>query len=230
MFSFISCQKKQLNQVVFLKKNQDVGLYREPEYLKKVQLKLGDLQVNEIHEKLNFRDELLINASISVFEKGKLIRTINKSKFLIEVKKGDLIHLDSLSFPEVEVKKNQLLGVQISVWEVDDYSKINEKVTQINQVVTLVQVPITLMEWSSVSNPLGWFMWGVRVGGFGLNWLSKNDRNDLIGVSEIQWKENDMPKFNFTRSKKDIFVNLKKGLTNFNYVLNYQIISKEVIR
>ena len=80
MFSFISCQKKQLNQVVFLKKNQDVGLYREPEYLKKVQLKLGDLQVNEIQEKLNFRDELLINASISVFEKGKL-RTYTRTDY-----------------------------------------------------------------------------------------------------------------------------------------------------
>jgi hypothetical protein len=169
-----------------------------------------------------------LNTNISVFENGKLLQSINKTSFLKGVKKGSVISLDSILLPSVEVKKNQVLGVQISIWEVDDYTAINQTVGQINQIGGLVQ--ITLLEWSSVSNPIGWFLWGARVGGLGLNWLSKKDKNDLMGVSEVQWKENEMPSKNFVRSKREVFRGKGNPLTNFNYIFNYQIISKELIR
>jgi hypothetical protein len=226
VLSLLSCHKK---QVVMLSKN-DKSLIREAEYVKNISLKLGDLQVNEIQEKLTFKDELLLNVSISVFENGKLLQAANKSSYLNGVKKGQTIKLDTIKLPMLDVKKNQTLGIQISVWEVDDYTAINKTMGQINQLGGLVQVPITLLEWSSVSNPVGWFLWGSRVGGLGLYWIAKKDKNDLIGVSEVQWKEDKMPKFNFIRSKKEVFNKQGNPLTNFNYVLTYQIISKEMIR
>lgn len=222
-----SCQRKA--QVVLLQKG-DMSLIREPEYSKKIKLSIKDLRCNEIQEKLTLKDELLLNVSISVFENGKLLQTLNKTSFLKEVKKGDLIPLDTIQMPEVEVKKNQLLGVQISIWEVDDYTSINKTMGQINQVGGLLQVPITLLEWSAVSNPMGWFLWGTRLSGLGLYWLSKKDKNDLMGVSEVQWYEKEMPKSNFIRSKKEVFIGKGNPLTNFNYQLRYQIISKEIIR
>lgn len=226
-FSLIACQKK---QVVHILSKDDKSLLREVEYRKQVQLKLGDLRVEEIQEKLTLKDEILLNANISVFENGKLLQSINKTSFLKGVKKGSVILLDSILLPSVEVKKNQVLGVQISIWEIDDYTAINQTFGQINQIGGLVQIPITLLEWSSVSNPVGWFLWGARVGGLGLNWLSKKDKNDLMGVSEVQWKENEMPSKNFVRSKREVFRGKGNPLTNFNYIFNYQIISKEIIR
>jgi len=226
-FSLIACQKK---QVVPVLSKDDKSLLREVEYVKKVKLNLQALKINAIQEKLTFRDELVLNASISVFENGKLVHTGNKTSFLRGVKKGDLISLDSIQLPEFEVKKNQLLGVQVSIWEIDDYTQINQRFRQINQIGGLVQIPITLLEWSSVSNPVGWFLWGARIGGLGLSWLAQKDKDDLMGVSEVQWMEKEMPSVNFTRSKKEVFTGKGNALTNFNYVLTYQIISKEIIK
>lgn len=226
-FSLIACQKK---QVVHVMSKDDKSLIREVEYVKKVKLNLQALKINAIQEKLTLRDELVLNASISVFENGKIVHTGNNTSFLKGVKKGDVIPLDSIQLPEFEVKKNQLLGVQVSIWEVDDYTQINQRFRQINQIGGLVQIPITLLEWSSVSNPVGWFLWGARIGGLGMSWLSQKDKDDLMGVSEVQWLEKDMPSVNFTRSKKEVFTGKGNALTNFNYVLTYQIISKEIIR
>ncbi len=227
IFSLMACQKKP--QVVMLKKD-DTSLIREPEYLKKIRLELQDLKCNEIQEKFTFKDEILLIATISVFEKGQLVESLNRTSFLPGMGKDMIIGLDSIKLPELIVKKNQTLGIQISVWEVDDYTSINKTMGQINQIGGLLQVPITLLEWSAVSNPVGWFLWGSRVSGLGLQWLSKKDKNDLIGVSEVQWLEKDMPINNFVRSKKEVFVKKGKSLTNFNYVLRYQIHSKEMIR
>ncbi|MEY2793477.1 MAG: hypothetical protein RJA76_1469 [Bacteroidota bacterium] len=226
-FMLYSCQKKP--QVVLLKK-EDKSLLREPEYLKRIRLELQDLKSNEIQEKLTLEDEILLIATISVFERGKLVESFNRTSFLQGIKKGNVISLDSIKLPEVLVKKNQTLGVQISIWEVDDYTSLNKAIGQINQIGGLVQVPITLLEWSSVSNPVGWFLWGSRVGGLGLQWLAKKDKNDIIGVSEVQWPEKEMPVYDFVRSKKEVFEKKGKSLTNFNYILRYQIHSKEMIR
>ena len=224
---FNSCQKKQF---VSVDQKKDQKLIEEPVYVKNVKLNLQGLKINAIQEKLTLRDELVLNASISVFENGKLVHTGNKTSFLKGVKKGEYIPLDSIQLPAFEVKKNQMLGVQISIWEIDDYAQINQRFRQINQIGGLIQIPITLLEWSSVSNPVGWFLWGARIGGLGMSWLSQKDKDDLMGVSEVQWLEKDMPSVNFTRSKKEVFTGKGNALTNFNYVLTYQIISKEIIR
>lgn len=227
IFCFNSCQKKQF---VSVDQKKDQKLIEEPVYVKNVILNLQGLKINAIQEKLTLRDELVLNASISVFENGKLLHTGNKTSFLKGVKKGDYIPLDSIQLPAFEVKKNQMLGVQISIWEIDDYAQINQRFRQINQIGGLVQIPITLLEWSSVSNPVGWFLWGTRIGGLGMSWLSQKDKDDLMGVSEVQWLEKDMPNVNFTRSKKEVFEGKGNTLTNFNYVLTYQIISKQIIK
>lgn len=227
IFCFNSCQKKQF---VSVDQKKDQKLIEEPVNVKNVKLNLQGLKINAIQEKLTLRDELVLNASISVFENGKLLHTGNKTSFLKGVKKGDYIPLDSIQLPAFEVKKNQMLGVQISIWEIDDYAQINQRFSQINQIGGLVQIPITLLEWSSVSNPVGWFLWGARIGGLGMSWLSQKDKDDLMGVSEVQWLEKDMPNVNFTRSKKEVFEGKGNTLTNFNYVLTYQIISKQIIK
>ena len=227
---FSACQKKQLVQSNSKTNTETVKAKPKLLAYKKIQLGFNELKVNEIQEKLTLKDEVLLIANVSVFENEKLIQTISKSTFLKKVKAGATIKLDSLQIPLVELKEKQTLGIQVSLWEVDNYQQINEAVRQINQVGGILQLPITLLEWSSVSNPVSWFLWGSRLSGLGLNWLEKNDKNDLIGVSELQWKFEEIPSYKAIRSKKEVFNKQGNRLTNFNYVLTYQIATNPVLK
>lgn len=223
---FSACQKKQL---VVQQSVAEKPLIKK-EQLKKISLNLQELRVEEIQEKLTFKDELLLTVTVSVFEQDKLVNSVARTSFMKSVKKGQLVRLDSIRLPDIALKERQTLGVQVSLWEVDDYQQINQRISQVNQIGGLVQLPITLLEWSAVSNPLGWFLWGTRIGGFGFQWLSKYDANDVVGVSEVLWKFEEIPNGKIVRTKKEVFSKKGNRLTNFNYVLTYQIKSKEEFR
>ena len=98
----------------------------------------------------------------------------------------------------------------------------------VNQVGGFLQIPIYMMEWSSVSNPLSWFLWGSRIGAWGLDWLAQVDHNDLLGVSEITWDWNDLPANMATRYKRGNWKGGKRGVNAYIYSFGYQIKVKDV--
>ncbi len=190
---------------------------------KLISLKLESIKANDIQEDLTFSDELLLNYSISLIENDKVIQSYIGVKNLGNVKKGQKIQLDSLVLHSIILKKNQKLGIQISLWEIDNYDQMAKALNQVNTFGGILQVPIALAEWSSISNPLGWFLWGTRAGSFGMVFLSKFDQNDLLGVSEIVWPYEEIPKGKVERFKKGNWKGGKNGINSYDYQFTYQI-------
>jgi hypothetical protein len=164
-----------------------------------------------------------LNYSISLIENNKVTKSYAGIKKMENVKQGQKIALDSLVLPSIKVEKNQKIGVQLSLWEIDNYEEISKTLNQVNTFGGILQVPIALAEWSSLSNPLGWFLWGTRASGLGMVILSKFDQNDLLGVSELIWPFEEIPKGKVERFKRINWKGGRKGINSYDYQFNYQI-------
>lgn len=223
VFCLSACNKKAIP--VAQKKSND-SLYHKalitpPKKL--VSLNLGSIKANDIQENLTFSDELILSYSISLIENEKIIQTYAAMKKLGTIKQGQKIQLDSLVLPSIKLTKNQKIGIQLALWEIDNYEEISKKLNQVNTFGGILQVPIALAEWSAISNPLGWFLWGTRAGGLGMIFLSKFDQNDLLGVSEIVWPFDEIPKGKVERFKRVNWKGGKSGINSYDYQFTYQI-------
>lgn len=196
--------------------------------IKQIELAMSDIQGIDIQEQLTGHDELLLTYQIGILERDSLVYSKMATVYLGNAKQGQKIQLDTLSRVAVELHPGQVLGVQVALWEVDDYQKTQKVLRRVNQVGGFLQIPIYMMEWSSVSNPLSWFLWGSRIGAWGLDWLAQVDHNDLLGVSEITWDWNDLPANMATRYKRGNWKGGKRGVNAYIYSFGYQIKVKDV--
>lgn len=195
---------------------------------KHVELSLQSMKAIDIQEQLTGHDELFVAYQIGIIERDSLIYSQINTVYVGNAKQGQVLPLDTMAHLSVELKPGQTLGIQVALWEVDDYQKMQKFMRQVNHVGGFLQVPIHMLEWSSVSNPLAWFLWGSRVSGWGLDWLAQVDRNDLIGVSEIRWNWDEIPSKNATRFKRGNWKGGKRGLNEYVYSFAYQIKVKDI--
>ena len=197
---------------------------------KQVELAMQAIKAVDIQEVLTGHDEVLLAYQIGIIERDSLVYSRLSTVFLGHAKQGHLLPLDTLTPLSVELKPGQSLGIQVALWEVDDYQKMQKVMRQVNHVGGFLQVPISMLEWSSVSNPLAWFLWGSRVSGWGLDWLAHVDRNDVLGVSEIRWNWDEIPSKNVTRFKRGNWKGGKRGLNQYVYSFAYQIKVKDITK
>ena len=196
--------------------------------IKQVELSMQEIKAIDIQEQITGHDEVLLAYQIGIIERDSLIYSRLSTVYLGNAKQGQKLDLDTLSSLSLELKPGQALGIQMALWEVDDYQKMQKIVRQVNNVGGFLQIPIHMLEWSSVSNPLTWFLWGSRISGWGLDWWAYVDRNDLLGVSEITWNWNDIPTKNSTRYKRGTWKGGKRGLNEYVYSFAYQIKVKDI--
>ena len=197
---------------------------------KQVELSMQEIKAIDIQEALAGHDEVLLAYQIGIIERDSLIYSRLSTVYLGNAKQGQVIPLDTLSRLSVELKPGQSLGIQVTLWEVDDYQKMQKIMRQVNHVGGFLQVPIHMLEWSSVSNPLAWFLWGSRVSGWGLDWLAHVDRNDVVGISELRWNWDEIPAKNVTRFKRGNWKGGKRGLNEYVYSFAYQIKVKDITK
>ena len=196
--------------------------------IKQVELSMQEIKAIDIQEQITGHDEVLLAYQIGIIERDSLIYSRLSTVYLGNAKQGQKLDLDTLSSLSLELKPGQALGIQMALWEVDDYQKMQKIVRQVNNVGGFLQIPIHMLEWSSVSNPLTWFLWGSRISGWGLDWWAHVDGNDLLGVSEITWNWNDIPTKNSTRYKRGTWKGGKRGLNEYLYSFAYQIKVKDI--
>jgi len=196
--------------------------------IKQVELSMQEIKAIDIQEQITGHDEVLLAYQIGIIERDSLIYSRLSTVYLGNAKQGQKLDFDTLSRLSLELKPGQALGIQMALWEVDDYQKMQKIVRQVNNVGGFLQIPIHMLEWSSVSNPLTWFLWGSRISGWGLDWWAYVDRNDLLGVSEITWNWNDIPTKNSTRYKRGTWKGGKRGLNEYVYSFAYQIKVKDI--
>lgn len=209
--------------------NQVTDLTVQP-VAKEVKLSLKSITAYDLQENLTLRDELMVQIAIVRIVGETVFPESSKWVYVGSVAQGQQISLDTVQLKSAVIRPGERVGVQVSLWELDDYSKDQSFVHQLNQVSGLVQIPITLLEWSSFSNPLSWFIWGARIGSVGLDWWAKRDVKDLLGVSEVQWDYVDMPKGKLARFKRGTWKGGKRGLGAYQYGFAYEIRVNDSLR
>lgn len=197
---------------------------------KEVQLQLKSLTAHDLQENVTLRDELIVQVAIVKIQGETVFPESLKWVYVGSVAQGAEVKLDTIQLKSVLIRPGERVGVQVSLWELDDYSKDQAFIHQLNQVSGLVQIPLTLMEWSSFSNPVSWFIWGARLGSIGLDWWAKRDGKDLLGVSEIQWDYADMSKGRSVRYKRGNWKGGKRGLGAYQYGFSYEIHVNDSLR
>ncbi len=190
---------------------------------KEIQLHLKSMIAHDLQENVTFRDELLIQVNQVKIIGEKVYPAGTRWIYVGSVGQGQEIKLDTVKMQAVLIRPEERLGIQVSLWELDDYSKDQAFIHQLNQVSGLVQIPLTLLEWSSISNPVSWFLWGARFGSVGLDWWAKRDGKDLLGVSEVQWDYSAMSKGKSVRFKRGNWKGGKRGLGAYHYGFSYEI-------
>ena len=190
---------------------------------REISLQLASISAYDIQENVNLKDELWVEYNLVAIKKGKILRMETASRFLGGARQGDKIVLDTLPALRILLNPGEQLGLQVSLWELDDYTKDQQLLNQVNQWGGMLQVPLMLVEWSAVSNPISWFLWGARLGSLGLHYWSKQDGRDLLGVSELQWDWSALPKGKSTRFKRGNWNGGKAGLDAYQYGYAYRI-------
>jgi hypothetical protein len=190
---------------------------------REISLQLASVTAYEIQENVNLKDELWVEYNLVAIKDGKILRMEMASRFLGGVPQGNKIGLDTIPALRILLNPGEQLGLQVSLWELDDYTKDQHLLNQVNQWGGMLQVPLMLVEWSAVSNPISWFLWGARLGSLGLHYWSKQDGRDLLGVSELQWDWSALPKGKATRFKRGNWKGGKAGLDAYQYGYAYRI-------
>ena len=138
--------------------------------------------------------------------------------------------LDSIPGLRLDLKEGQKLGIQIALWEIDDYSKSQKFLNKVGMYSSALQIPLTFIEWSSASNPLGWFLWGTRLSSMGLDFLATLDRDDLLGISEGVWTWDDLSLQNRSRIKRIQWKGKDSAINSFHYEFGYEIKVKDIVK
>jgi len=197
---------------------------------KQVDLILQPLIANDIQENLTRYDELFVIYSLSVVDHDSVVKAAHGTRYLGKVKKGAKISLDSIPGLRLDVKEGQKLGIQIALWEIDDYSKSQKFLNKVSSYSEALQIPLAFVEWSSVSNPLGWFLWGTRLSSVGLDFLASLDRDDLLGISEVVWTWDDLSLQNRPRIKRIHWKGKDSAINSFYYEFGYEIKVKDIVK
>ena len=215
---FISCRHKSLP----LQMTRPVPTKVE-EKPKEISLQLKAIKAYDIQENLSLHDEIWLEYNLVTIKSGKVLRMETASRYLGTIKQGGKIELDSIPALKINLNPGEQLGVQISLWELDDYTKDIKLLKQVNHWGGILQVPLMMVEWSSVSNPLSWFLWGTRLGSLGLSYWSTQDGRDLLGVSELQWDWAGIPRGKVSRFKRGNWKGGRSNVNGFQYGYSYQI-------
>ena len=133
-----------------------------------VSLELISIKAYDIQEILSIHDELWLEYNLVAIKEGKILRAETTSRYVGKIKQGQTIALDSIPALHIQLNPGEQLGLQLAVWELDDYAKDLKLLNQVNHWGGVLQVPLMLVEWSPISNPLSWFLWGTRLGAVGL--------------------------------------------------------------
>ena len=197
---------------------------------KQVDLKLKPLIAHDIQENLTQFDELFVTYSLSVVEKDSVVKAAHGTHYLGKVKRGAKLSLDSIPGLQLDFKEGQKLGIQIALWEIDDYSKSQKFLNKVSTYTNALQIPLTFIEWSSASNPLGWFLWGTRLSSMGLDFLATLDRDDLLGISEGVWSWDDLSLQNRPRIKRIQWRGKDSAINSFHYEFGYEIKVKDIVK
>ncbi|MEN9959445.1 MAG: hypothetical protein RLZZ474_1689 [Bacteroidota bacterium] len=196
---------------------------KDTESPRQVHVQLASISAYDIQENLNLKDELWVEYNVVAIKEGKILRMESASRFLGGIQQGGKITLDSIPALRILLNPGEQLGVQVSLWELDDYSKDQHLLKQVNQWGGMLQIPMMLVEWSSVSNPVSWFLWGARLGSIGLDYWSKQDGRDLLGVSELQWEWSEIKKGKLTRFKRGNWKGGRAGFNAYQYGYAYRV-------
>jgi hypothetical protein len=197
---------------------------------KQIDLKLQSLIAHDIQENLTLHDELLITYSLIVVEQDSVVKAVHGTHYLGKVKKGAKMSLDSIPSLRLDVKEGQKLGIQIALWEIDDYSKSQNFLNKVSSYSEALQIPLAFVEWSSASNPLGWFLWGTRLSSIGLDFLATLDQDDLLGISEVVWTWEDLSILNRSRFKRIDYKGKDSAINSFHYEFGYEIKVKDIVK
>ena len=149
---------------------------------KNVRISLQTLSALKTQEILG--DELLLVGAVGIIENGKVRPVQVFSSYLGKVKNGQVIRLDTIKALAVRLKRGQKASFQVSLFEIEDYQPTKKWVNRFNSVSGVLALPLALF---SAENPVAWFLWGMKAGSLGLDWVSELDVKDLLGVSETQW-------------------------------------------
>lgn len=149
---------------------------------KNTRVSLKTLSVVKTQEVLG--DELVLVGAVGIIENEKLMPIQVFSSYLGKVKKGQIIRLDTIKSAAVRLKPGQKASFQLSLFEIEDFQPTKKWVNRFNSVSGVLALPLAL---TSAENPVAWFLWGMKAGSLGLDWVSELDVKDLLGVSETQW-------------------------------------------
>jgi len=129
-------------------------------------------------------DELLLVGAVGIIENDKVKPVQVFSSYLGKVKKGQVIRLDTIKALAVRLKSGQKASLQMTLFELEDYQATKRWVNRFNTISGILALPLAL---TSAENPVAWFLWGIKAGSLGLDWVSELDMKDMLGVSETQW-------------------------------------------
>jgi hypothetical protein len=163
-----------------------------------------------------FGDELLVVGAIGIIEDGKVLPVQIFTSYIGRVKKGQVIRLDTIKSVAVRLKPGQKASFQLSLFEIEDYQPTKKWVNRFNSVSGVLALPLALI---SAENPVAWFLWGMKAGSFGLDWISELDLKDLLGVSETQW-DYDSAKTSVRTGK---WIGGRKAIDAYEYQYTVQI-------
>jgi hypothetical protein len=181
---------------------------------KNIRVSPQSLNVKKTQELLG--DELLVVGAFGIIEDGKVLPVQVFSSCIGRVKKGQVIRLDTIKSLAVRLKPGQKASFQLSLFEIEDYQPTKKWVNRFNSVSGVLALPLAL---SSAENPVAWFLWGMKAGSLGLDWVSELDVKELLGTSETQW-DYDSAKTSVRMGK---WIGGRKGFDAYEYQYSVQI-------
>jgi hypothetical protein len=132
-----SCAKS----VTQLPVNQAIDVRIQP-VEKEVKLDLKSITAHDLQENITLRDELLVQIAIVRIVGETVFPESSKWVYVGSVAQGQQISLDTVQLKSAVIRPGERVGVQVSLWELDDYSKDQAFIHQLNQVSGLVQIPM----------------------------------------------------------------------------------------